>query len=514
MTLIILFSTLFITIILCVSSARILGVFPHFGKSHHQVYLPYMHELANCGHYILIISYFESSHPNITDISLNSIKPTFENSKEIPDISSFRLRDWLSEILLLYRLAQDTENLFEVQGVKELVNNNSQKFDLVITEHFNSEFALGFAVKYNAPFILLSSCALLPWTASAVGQPHEVLYRPATASGLSQNMNLYEKFQNILYTFGWNLVFRLFHRPWSQRIIREKLNLQLNINDFVLKASLVLVNSHFSMNGPYPLVPQIVEVGGLHIKQPDRLPQDIQKFLDESEHGVIYFCMGSILRGETFPEKKRQMFLNVFNKLPQRVLWKYEGENLPWKSLNIMTKKWMPQREILAHPNVKLFISHGGMLSTTEAVYEGVPIIAMPIFADQMTNIKGVMTSGAAELLNYNNLEENEILTKIVAMINNPIYKQKAKELAERFHDRPLTPLKTAVYWTEYVIQHKSDHHIKSSAVEMSWYQNYMIDVILVALIFLTVICFTFFYFSLKILHFFQLMLKLKKYNV
>lgn len=73
-----------------------------------------------------------------------------------------------------------------------------------------------------------------------------------------------------------------------------------------------------------------------------------------------------------------------------------------------------------AHPNVKLFISHGGLLGTTEAVYEGVPILAMPMFGDQMTNIKAVFDKGAAEMMYYSDLNEEEIFTKVKLMITNP----------------------------------------------------------------------------------------------
>lgn len=62
--------------------------------------------------------------------------------------------------------------------------------------------------------------------------------------------------------------------------------------------------------------------------------------------------MGSLLRGETFPVEKRQMFFNVFSKIPQKVLWKWEGDELPGKPSNVMTRKWMPQRDILGiHTN-------------------------------------------------------------------------------------------------------------------------------------------------------------------
>lgn len=75
--------------------------------------------------------------------------------------------------------------------------------------------------------------------------------------------------------------------------------------------------------------------------------QNIEKFINESKHGVVYFCMGSLLRGETFPPEKREAFLYAFSKIPQRVLWKWEGDVLPGKSDNIMISKWMPQRDIL-----------------------------------------------------------------------------------------------------------------------------------------------------------------------
>lgn len=57
--------------------------------------------------------------------------------------------------------------------------------------------------------------------------------------------------------------------------------------------------------------------------------------------------MGSLLRSETFPEHKRDAFLYAFSKIPQRVLWKWEADDLPGKTDNIMTVKWSPQRDVL-----------------------------------------------------------------------------------------------------------------------------------------------------------------------
>lgn len=72
--------------------------------------------------------------------------------------------------------------------------------------------------------------------------------------------------------------------------------------------------------------------------------QDLKTFLDEAEDGVIYFSLGTLVRGETLPEDKLQAFISVFSELPQRVLWKMDKNvSLP----NVKTSKWLPQSDIL-----------------------------------------------------------------------------------------------------------------------------------------------------------------------
>lgn len=56
---------------------------------------------------------------------------------------------------------------------------------------------------------------------------------------------------------------------------------------------------------------------------------------------------GSLMRSQTMPLHVRKMFLKAFSKLPQRVLWKWEADELADKPDNVMIKKWMPQRDIL-----------------------------------------------------------------------------------------------------------------------------------------------------------------------
>lgn len=53
-----------------------------------------------------------------------------------------------------------------------------------------------------------------------------------------------------------------------------------------------------------------------------------------------------------------------------------------------------------------------------------------------------------------------------------------AKELSEKFKDRPLSPMDTAIYWIEHVAKFKGGQHMRSPAVNLPWYQYYLIDVL------------------------------------
>lgn len=68
---------------------------------------------------------------------------------------------------------------------------------------------------------------------------------------------------------------------------------------------------------------------------------------------------------------------------------------------------------------MKLFISHGGLLGTYEAAYEGVPVLGIPIFVDQRHNLKNLEEKGVAELLEYEDLSTSRILKKLRALIDD-----------------------------------------------------------------------------------------------
>ncbi|KAL1455638.1 hypothetical protein WDU94_009720 [Cyamophila willieti] len=366
------------------------------------------------------------------------------------------------------------------------------KYDLIVTELFMTDAFLVVPYLYNTPYISLSSAVLHPQHSERLGLPDNPSYIPSFVSAFTDKMSFVERFENTWIDLYTKWYFNYVSHSISNEIIQKMFpNKRIpRIQNLLNNCSLVLTNTHYTINSARPLPPNVVEIGGVHLKPPKKLNEDFEKFLNESEYGVIYFSMGSILRTSSLPPEKLNAFLNAFAKIPQRILWKIEDESILRKHKNIKAAAWMPQRDIFAHPNVKLFISHGGLLGITEAVNEGIPVLGIPVFADQWSNVKKLESLRAGKLLRYPDINEKAI-TEALKIVLSPEYKQNAKILQSRFQDRLDSPLEVAIYWIEYVIRLKGAPHLQPASVGLTWYQYYLLDVILTVLLSLVTICYS-----------------------
>lgn len=193
------------------------------------------------------------------------------------------------------------------------------------------------------------------------------------------------------------------------------------------------------------------------------------------------------------PEYLRRMLMRVFRQLPQRVLWKWEAEgdmrDLP---ANVKLSRWLPQQDLLGHPKIKAFVTHGGLLSMFETVYHGVPVVTLPVFCDHDSNAAKAETDGYAVKLDLSTLTSEVLLRAIRKVIHDPRYREEVKRRQFLLRDQKETPLERAVYWTEYVLRHRGARHLQSPARDMGVIQYYLIDVIFVMLVLLVALWHTF----------------------
>lgn len=101
------------------------------------------------------------------------------------------------------------------------------------------------------------------------------------------------------------------------------------------------------------------------------------------------------------------------------MIWKWDDESLELDPNKFIVRKWLPQNSILAHPNVKLFITHGGLLSCIESVFFGVPMVGTGIFGDQMTNMAKVNEAGFGIRLDFHNVTESSLDWALKEVLQN-----------------------------------------------------------------------------------------------
>lgn len=111
----------------------------------------------------------------------------------------------------------------------------------------------------------------------------------------------------------------------------------------------------------------MIEVGGIQIpSKVEPLPNKIQQFLDEATNGAIYVSLGSNLRLNKLEKHQYDAIINAFKPYPNvRILIKCEEKVIlpSHNETDVLVEPWFPQHSILAHKNIKLFVTHGGLCS-------------------------------------------------------------------------------------------------------------------------------------------------------
>lgn len=438
-----------------------------------------MKALSRAGHEVTVIgsNSWKQAPNNYRSIELKELM--FDKQGSEPDLFQYRNDPYLKVLYLLYTMIGPSlsEVILTHPKVKTLMNSGEQ-FDVVIVECFVSDVLYGFAQHFNAPLVVFSPFGASLWANELIGTPYPFSQIPHTFLSYTDRMSFGERFINTLL---WNVdsfYYRNIFLPRQEEMYKTYFpNAMQSLPQVMKNVSLALLNQHFSLSFPHPYAPNMIEIGGIQIDDPKPLPEDLQHILDNSKHGVIYFSMGSMLKGCRFLEEKRNAFISAFSKLNETVLWKYENTSLPNKPKNVFIRKWMPQSDVLAHPNVKLFITHGGLLGSTESLYHGKPMVGVPIYGDQRLNMARAEKAGYGTHIEYENLSEETISNAIRSVLDDPSFSSNAQLISERYRDKPMTPAQLAVYWIEYVVRHRGAPQLRSAILELSFIERNLIDV-------------------------------------
>ncbi|XP_033345712.1 UDP-glucuronosyltransferase 1-8-like isoform X1 [Bombus vosnesenskii] len=471
---------IFLTILACgwCSGLRILGMFPLNGKSHWVMAERLMTSLAERGHQVDVVTHFPMKNPppNYNQISLEGSLPAVVNSMHNENITRFGRMN----VKNLVKVAGNSVcELLAHKELQDILKRSKDRYDLVITELFAAPCYLAFGRHLNKPVIGIVTSAFHEWLSTLTGNPNNPSFMPGLFSSFGQRMTFWERLHNTFLTnlISWQMNYYLDEQGVY---VKKFFNIDASIPELYQDIAAILVNSHHSINGVRPMTTGVIEVGGLHINEnSDPLTPELKKWLDESTHGCIFFTFGSMVRIETFPKPLLETFYKVFERIaPVRVLMKVAQKKdlLPGLPKNVMIQSWFPQTTVFKHKNVKAFITHGGLMGTLEAIYFGIPMIGIPLFGDQITNMRNAANKNiAVNLGSAENITEENLYSAIDTILHDETYRSSMQTVSKIFKDRPMSAIDTAVYWVEYVA--RNGFALQSPAIHLNWWQQNLIDV-------------------------------------
>ncbi|CAH0548077.1 unnamed protein product [Brassicogethes aeneus] len=483
--------------------ANILGVFVSAAYSHHASLYPMYEKLATKGHNVTLLTAFPKNLTikNLHEIDISFVKETYYNSVKKYFFEPYSKMNVFEIAYGSINIVYDTsKRIIEEKFVRDVFRND---YDVMIIENKTPLTYFGGLVN-KAPIIGVSSMSGWPTVHDALGNPIHPVLSPNFLLTIGDNPTFIERLSSVTYNIVCRFLIYYYDLPRSNKIARKYFGSNVaSLDEVERNMSLGLFTKNFVTNGVTPVVPSAVEVSFMNIKPKQDLPEDIQEFMDKSKKGIVFLSLGSFITNFNLTEQK--VILNSVLELPYDVLWKSDtSEQLP---SNIMVKNWFPQQDLLGHPKLKVFVTQGGLHSIEEALYNAVPMVLLPVIADQGQNSKRVVSKGLGKMLDIMTVSKDILVKTVIEVAEDNKYKEAALNISKILKDEPMFGVDKAVWWVEYVIRHKGARHLRSGFVDMPFYQYYLLDV----LSFITVLIILCVVLVLQIIKFCKIKLKMFK---
>lgn len=473
-------------------AARILMTLPELG-SHVMIHVSLAEELVRRGHDVHIV--LGSRYPKKDSILRSGIHI---QTYHVPDDVTYALSPEMERLVVASIFKEQGEARSQLLQLSALLNRHCElmmtdekfinqvknlHFDLAVAETFSvSPCTLTLPLHLGIPFVSLGG-GFFPWDIGVPALP--------SFSGLPGPRIGVFGFPNFT-TFGGrlcNTVLFLIRRyvvllsMWKNTTLLDQFGDGKTTSwmDALRQSQLFLIDNDHHLEIPAPLMPNTVTVAGLILKPSKALPDSLESILTQSgENGVILASFGSM--AYYMPDDVTRKFFDAFSRLKQTVIARFAAPDGIEVPKNVKLMSWLPQSGILGHNKTRLFITHCGRNGQHEALYNGVPMLGFPLFAEQMWNCDRAVSKGLGLSMDIKSFTASELYDNIQIMLSNAAYSQAITKLSAIFRDQPMYGREKAAFWIEHVIKH-GGNHLRSTASDMPLHQFLMFDILAASLI-------------------------------
>ncbi|MFF9646745.1 glycosyltransferase [Kitasatospora aureofaciens] len=308
-----------------------------------------------------------------------------------------------------------------------------------------SSFAVDLALARGIPFVL--SVPFLPSNVLTSHSPFGPSYTPkdfpVPHSGLPYPMSAGQRLRNRLFKLR---TLALFLNPAMGRVLSEDARLRKELGlpkpspmTRIDRAELVLCNSVPELDYPFELPEKVRLVGAMVPPLPESSPADdgsgVMDWLD-AQSSVVYMGFGTITR-LTAPQVRD--LVEVARRLDGRhqVLWRLPAEQQhllpPTAELpgNLRVESWLPsQLDVLAHPKVEVFFTHGGGNGFHEGVYFGKPLVVRPLWVDCYDQaVRGRDFGISLTLDRPRDFDPADVVDKLTRVLGDRSFRERAESI-------------------------------------------------------------------------------------
>lgn len=316
------------------------------------------------------------------------------------------------------------------------------------------------------------------WYPAEVGAPAPLSYVPEFNSLLTDKMSLFQRITNTAVYLVSRFGVQFLVLPKYDRIMKKyNVQPQVSMHELVQGSRLWMLCTDMALEFPRPTLPHVVYVGGILTKPPSPLPEEFLSWANSAEeNGFVLVSFGAGVK--YLSDDIARKLAGALGRLSQRVIWRFSGIVPSNIGNNTKLVEWMPQNDLLGHPNIRAFLSHGGLNSIYEAMYHGVPVVGVPLFGDHYDTMTRVQAKGMGIMLEWKRMSEEDLYQAMVKVMKDPRYKESAQILSHIHKDQPGHPVSRAIYWIGYILRHRGADHLRSSVYSISTYQYFLLDVV------------------------------------
>ncbi|CAG9810444.1 unnamed protein product [Chironomus riparius] len=422
--------------------------------------------ISDRGHQLTIFgahAFDYNNNPNVTQHVFSESMVNYRKTFNITYGQQKKMH-WLRIILMHESYAcykKTSDDILHPEMQKIIKNDGQEKFDLIIMECAFCQLAL-LAEIHDCPIVKLTASEPSVASHSNIGNDvNPAIYSDSTRFPyLHGKMTFLERLSSVFYHFAYLCSFSIPNYIYYMQKI-EKEHPFPGITKYAhevynSRLALMIANTSPEFGHVRALSPYTIQIGFFHVEEPKELTNfEVKNYLDSSKNGVIVMSFGSAIKTADIGTESIEKFLKAFNQTSYNILWKFDEPIDPQIiPKNVKLTNWMPLSDVLAHPNVKIIIHHGGLLTSYEAIAREVPQIIFPLVYDEGANAKLLADRQVAIDLDLDDFDEFRLI-QAIRDVSAPLFKDNIKQLRTLAYDQPMNKKDLAVFHIEKVIRHK-----------------------------------------------------------